>query len=111
MIERLFSPQASPSPTPCAPPTPGVPPWCEVAAAHPMYPSASAAVAIRYDDSFGRHVVAVRDVAAGETLFAEDPLVAVLHPSNEDAADGAKREGSDTEMTVVPSTLTFETEK
>jgi hypothetical protein len=41
-------------------------------------PSASAAVAVRYEHGVGRHVVATRAVAPGEVLFLESPLVSTL---------------------------------
>lgn len=35
-------------------------------------------ISIRYNEHVGRHVVATRNIAAGEVIFHEDPIVSVL---------------------------------
>jgi len=45
---------------------------------HPRLPSASNAVAVRHESGVGRHVVATRDIAPGEILFLESPIVSTL---------------------------------
>ena len=44
------------------------------------YPSASVAVKVRYDASYGRHTVADRDVKVGDVLMSEVPFTAVMLP-------------------------------
>ncbi|TRY68906.1 hypothetical protein TCAL_03792 [Tigriopus californicus] len=52
-----------------------LPPWTQIMSRHPNYPSASEAISINFSDTFGRHVVARRDIQVGEVLFREDPIV------------------------------------
>lgn len=47
-------------------------------ARHARLPSASGAVAVRHESGVGRHVVATRDIAPGEILFLESPIVSTL---------------------------------
>ena len=49
-----------------------------------MYPSASAAISIKFDPLFGRHVVANRDIEVGEVIFNEDPIVTYFSTAGED---------------------------
>jgi len=44
------------------------------------YPSASVAVKVQYDASFGRHTVADRDIKVGDVLMAETPFASVMLP-------------------------------
>ncbi|XP_012286362.1 SET and MYND domain-containing protein 4 isoform X2 [Orussus abietinus] len=44
-----------------------------ITSCNPEVPFASDAVAIKYDNIFGRHLVATRDIKAGETLIVEKP--------------------------------------
>ena len=55
-----------------------VPARWHVPARHGRLPSASSAVAVQHEQGVGRHVVATRDVAPGEILFLESPLVSTL---------------------------------
>jgi hypothetical protein len=47
-------------------------------ARHPRLPSASNAVTVRHESGVGRHVVASRDIAPGEIMFMESPIVSTL---------------------------------
>ncbi len=60
-----------------------LPPWCTLKEPHPKYPSASSAISVRYEATVGRHVVATRNIEAGEVIFNEEPIVAVLCPEED----------------------------
>lgn len=49
---------------------------------NPKIPSASNALAIKYNEKFGKHVVTTRKVRAGEVLAFEKPYVVVLKGEN-----------------------------
>ncbi len=57
-----------------------LPPWAKIAEPHRWLLGASAAVRVEYHPDFGRHVLAGRNVVAGEVLFVERPLVSYLDP-------------------------------
>ncbi|XP_044005426.1 SET and MYND domain-containing protein 4-like [Aphidius gifuensis] len=48
---------------------------------NPDIPGASDAITIKYDENYGRHIVATRDIKPGETLLVQKPYAAVLYPS------------------------------
>lgn len=58
---------------------------------NPKYPSASSGVTVKYDPAFGRHVVATRDIEAGEVLFCEEPIVSLLCPAEEATTEACHR--------------------
>ncbi|KAF7411682.1 hypothetical protein HZH66_000578 [Vespula vulgaris] len=45
-------------------------------------PCASDAVAIEYNDTYGRHIVATRDISPGEVIAVEKPYSFLLRPDN-----------------------------
>ncbi|KAK2577172.1 hypothetical protein KPH14_003329 [Odynerus spinipes] len=45
-------------------------------------PCASDAIAIKYNDQYGRHVIAVRDIFPGEVIAIEKPYALLLLPAN-----------------------------
>ncbi|KAF7417970.1 hypothetical protein HZH68_000623 [Vespula germanica] len=45
-------------------------------------PYASDAVAIEYNDTYGRHIVATRDISPGEVIAIEKPYSSLLRPTN-----------------------------
>ncbi|XP_012270272.1 SET and MYND domain-containing protein 4 [Orussus abietinus] len=55
-------------------------PLPEIASCNPEVPVASDGVQIKYDDIFGRHLVATRDIKPGEILVVEKPYALVLAP-------------------------------
>lgn len=65
-----------------------LPAWTEIEERHAKYPAASSAISIEYDDAFGRHVVAARDIEVGEVVFNEAPIVSILD-QEEDATTEA----------------------
>ena len=62
--------------------------WTKLKEPHPKYPSASSAISVKFDPAVGRHVVATRNIEAGEVVFNEAPIVSVLCPE-EDATTEA----------------------
>ena len=64
-----------------------LPAWSLVKQPHPTYPSASAALTVKYDSVYGRHVVANRDIEVGEVLFNEEPIVHYLNNADEDVVN------------------------
>lgn len=60
-----------------------LPSWTQIMSRHPNYPSASEAISIKFSDTFGRHVVARRDIDVGEVLFREDPIVWFHSPEDD----------------------------
>ena len=59
------------------------PPWSLVKEPHETYPAASSAISMKYDPLFGRHMVANRDIAVGEVIFSEHPIVSYLNTADE----------------------------
>ncbi|XP_023288710.1 SET and MYND domain-containing protein 4-like [Orussus abietinus] len=51
----------------------------KIAACNSEVPFASDAVAVKYNDIFGRHLVAARDIKPGETLAVEKPYALMLN--------------------------------
>lgn len=47
---------------------------------NPEIPGASSALAIKYSNEFGRHVVATRDIEPGEILVLQQHYASILHP-------------------------------
>ncbi|XP_023246232.1 SET and MYND domain-containing protein 4-like [Copidosoma floridanum] len=47
---------------------------------HPKIPCASEALALKYNDKFGRHIVTTRKIQAGEILVVEKPYAKILMP-------------------------------
>ncbi|XP_012277849.1 SET and MYND domain-containing protein 4-like [Orussus abietinus] len=54
----------------------------KIPSCNPEVPFASDAVAVKYDDIFGRHLVATRDIKPGETLVVEKPYALILAPEH-----------------------------
>ena len=52
----------------------------KLSSAHPAYPSLSSSVDVVRDYDKGRHVVANRDIAAGEIIAVSDPVATLLCP-------------------------------
>jgi len=44
----------------------------------PLHPAASSAIKVKWDSTVGRHVVADRDIAPGEVVFLESPIVSTV---------------------------------
>ena len=61
-----------------------LPEWSQIKDPHKKYRSASAAISIKFDPIFGRHVVANRDIEVGEVIFNEDPIVTYFSTAEED---------------------------
>ena len=64
-----------------------VPAWSVIKDPHPKYPAASSAVSIRFDPTYGRNVVATRDIQAGEVIFNEEPIISYMHVDEEPTAE------------------------
>ncbi|KAK0168124.1 hypothetical protein PV327_001955 [Microctonus hyperodae] len=47
---------------------------------NPKIPGASGAIELKYSDKFGRHIVATRDINAGETLIVHTSYATVIGP-------------------------------
>ena len=65
----------------------GNPEWSVIKDPHPKYPAASSAVSIQYDPTYGRQVVATRDIKAGEVIFNEEPIISYMHVDEEPTAE------------------------
>ncbi|XP_012270289.1 SET and MYND domain-containing protein 4 [Orussus abietinus] len=57
-------------------------PLPKITSCNPEIPFACDAITIEYDDTFGRHLVATRDIKPGEILFVEKPYAFMLRPDN-----------------------------
>ena len=55
-----------------------VPEFLSVKSPHAKLPAASDAIKVRHEPGVGRHVVADRDIQAGEVLFIESPIVSTI---------------------------------
>lgn len=64
------------------PPEPIDYPLPEINSPNPEVPCASDAVAIKYTEDLGRHLVATRKICPGETLAVEKPFALFLTPPN-----------------------------
>ncbi len=63
-----------------------LPKWAKIKELHEKIPCASSAVTVAYDDVFGRHIVADRQIEVGEVIFVEDPIVSYLDTESDASA-------------------------
>nr|XP_050853770.1 SET and MYND domain-containing protein 4-like isoform X2 [Vespula vulgaris] len=55
---------------------------CKIKSRNTEVPCASDAVAIKYNNTYGRHIVATRDISPGEVIAIEKPYSFLLKPEN-----------------------------